>query len=267
MKKYIIVCDESTKKGSNYSYFYGGCIVAEDKYSDISEKLNLYKDHIGLNHELKRINIDATNANRYIAMLDFFFTFVKSGDIRVRVMFSPNQNLANIPANTDDTFCTFYYLFIRHAFALPYAREDVDLRLIFDALPEKPIKRERFKTYLVSNLTHIPNDDVSNDVIIDRTRIEEVDSNKHIILQCADVIVGLIDFCLNDVHNSQQTKSKRWYAKNKVLGVLLSYIEDLHPNFEICVTTPPLRGINAWTDKYKHFVYKKTNKKAPTLPT
>lgn len=267
MERYTIVCDESTKKGANYSYFYGGVIVAEQKYQAISEKLELFKEHIGLTHELKRINIDATNANRYIEMLDFFFTFVKSGDLRVRVMFSDNKNLDEIPSSRDETFTTFYYLFIRHAFALPYAKDDINLRLIFDALPEKPERREKFKNYLVKNLTHIPTTDKQNDVIIDRQRIEEVDSKKHIILQCADVIVGLIDFCLNDAHNSQIVKSKRWFAKNRVLSVLLSYLNEIHENFQICATTRPLRGFNAWNDKYKHFVYEKSKNKAPTLPT
>lgn len=268
MGNYIIVCDESTKKGLNYSYFYGGSIVDEQKYYTISDKLELFKSHIGLNHELKRINIDMLNANRYIEMLDFFFTFVKSGDIKVRIMFSSNDNLDKIPKIQNETFMKFYYLFIRHAFALPYAKEDVNLRLIFDALPEKADSREKFKSYLIRNLTHIHDMDIKNSIDIRRDLIEEVDSKKHIILQCTDVIVGLIDFCLNDIHNEQQTKSKRWYAKHKVLSVLLSYIEELHPNFEMCVTTPPLRGYNSWLDKYKHFIYKKsTIKNAPALPT
>lgn len=267
MNQYVIVCDESTKHGNFYSYFYGGAIINEKKYQTISEKLELFKSHIGLTHELKRINIDLTNCNRYIEMLDFFFTFVKSGDIRIRIMFSPNNNLETIPSTLDETFTKFYYLFIRHAFALPYAKEDIDLRLIFDALPEKPERREKFKSYLVNNLTHIPNDDVKNDVIITRQRIEEVDSKKHIILQCVDVIVGLIDFCLNN-QKVDKGKSKRWFAKNKVLTVLLSYIEEMHPNFVLYKTTRPIRGINAWLDKYKHFVYEKTKKiKAPASPT
>lgn len=268
MAKYIIVCDESTKKGNKFSYFYGGVIVNEQKYNSISEKLEMYKNHLGLNHELKRINIDSLNANRYIEMLDFFFTFVKSGDIKVRVMFSDNNNLDSIPKTENETFMKFYYLFIRHSFALPYANEDIDLRIIFDALPEKPENREKFKNYLISNLTHIPNIDIKNKIYIKRDHIEEVDSKKHIILQCADVIVGLIDFCLNDEHNEVNQKSKRWYAKRKVLEVILSYINELHPNFQLCISTKPIRGYNAWIDKYKHFVYKKTRtKKAPASPT
>ena len=35
-ENYIIVCDESTKKGQNYSYFYGGAILKEAKYEKIS---------------------------------------------------------------------------------------------------------------------------------------------------------------------------------------------------------------------------------------
>ena len=268
MEKYIVTCDESTRKGANFSYFYGGIIVKEQRYSDISEKLKIYKEHIGLTHEMKRTHIDTTNANRYIDMLDFFFTFVKSGDIRVRIMFSDNNNLEAIPKEANQTFMKFYYLFVRHAFALPYAGTDIDLRLIFDVLPEKPENREIFKTYLINNLTHIPNEDAKNKIFLTRDRIEEVDSKKHIILQCADVIVGLIDFLLNDIHNNSRNKSKRWYAKNKVALVLWDYIQQLHPNFELQTSTRPMKGYYAWLDKYRHFVYKKTrDKKAPALPT
>lgn len=268
MDKYIITCDESTRNGARYSYFYGGVIVPENKYEGISKKLNMYKEHIGLPHEMKRSKIDLSNVSRYIEMLDFFFTFVKSGDIRVRVMFSDNRDLEAIPKKENQTFVKFYYLFIRHAFALPYAGEDIRLRLIFDELPENTKTRNEFKTYLISNLTHIPNADAKNAIIINRDSIEEVDSKKHIILQCADVIVGLIDFILNDSHNQLKVKSKKWYAKNKLAEVLMDYIYQLHPGFELCTTTRPIRGINAWLDKYRHFVYKKTkNGKAPALPT
>lgn len=268
MQKYIITCDESTRHGAKYSYFYGGVIIPENKYESISKKLNLYKENIGLPHEMKRTKIDMTNVSRYIDMLDFFFTFVKSGDIRVRVMFSDNRDLEVIPKKENQTFVKFYYLFIRHAFALPYAGEDIRLRLIFDELPESAATRKEFKSYLISNLTHIPNEDAKNSVIIEQDSIEEVDSKKHIILQCADVIVGLIDFILNDPHNQAIDKSRKWHAKHKLSEVLLDYIEQLHPNFELCTTTRPTKGINAWLDKYRHFVYKKTrDKKAPALPT
>lgn len=268
MDKYIITCDESTRNGARYSYFYGGVIVPENKYEGISKKLNMYKEHIGLPHEMKRTKIDLSNVARYIEMLDFFFTFVKSGDIRVRVMFSDNRDLEAIPKKENQTFVKFYYLFIRHAFALPYAGEDIRLRLIFDELPESTETRNEFKTYLINNLTHIPNADVKNAVFIKRDSIEEVDSKKHIILQCADVIVGIIDFILNDFHNQTNVKSKKWHAKHKLAEVLLDYINQLHPGFQLCTTTRPTKGINAWLDKYRHFVYKKTrNKRAPALPT
>ena len=135
---------------------------------------------------------------------------------------------------------------------------------IFDVLPETKNKVATFKNYLINNLTHIHEATATSKVFLSIQNIQEVDSKKHIILQMVDVIVGLIDFIVND----DQKKSKRWYAKHKIAEVLLSYINELHPNFDIYTTTPPLRGNNAWLDKYKHFIYKKSaRKKAPALPT
>lgn len=264
MKHYVIVCDESTRSGRAYSYFYGGAIVEESKYDKISDKLNMFKERIGIFDEIKRTKITLANVNKYIEMLDFFFTFVKSGDIRVRVMFSPNENLEILPKIENDTFAKFYYLFIRQAFALPFANDDINLRLIFDVLPETKEKVATFKEYLIRNLTHIRDNSATSKVDLSIQNIQEVDSKKHIILQMVDVIVGLIDFYVND----DQKKSKRWFAKHKIAEVLLSYIQEIHPNFDIYITTKPLKGHNAWIDRYKHFIYtKSTNKKAPALPT
>ncbi len=112
MDKYIIVCDESTKKGKMYSYFYGGAILEECKYDKISGILNDYKSKFGFN-ELKRIKISEANYKSYIEVLDLFFTFVKSGDIKIRIMFSPNNQLfTDIPHSHNETFMKFYHTFI-----------------------------------------------------------------------------------------------------------------------------------------------------------
>ena len=56
-QKYIIVADESVRHGLNYSFFFGGCIVKEDLYENISNELDAYKDKLGLN-EIKREKIN-----------------------------------------------------------------------------------------------------------------------------------------------------------------------------------------------------------------
>lgn len=253
-KSYVIVCDESTKYGSKYSYFYGGAMVEEIKYQKISEILNDYKTKLNLN-ELKRIKITEKNYKSYIDVLDLFFTFVKSGEIKIRIMFSPNdQLLKNIKHSEDESFMKFYYAFIINAFNIFYAREDFKLRLVFDDLPETKIKCDKFKDLLTKKI-EINNKPHANKVYLKKQDIEEVDSKKHVILQCVDVVVGLVDFILNsskeDIKNS-----KRATARLKVWNhIYNNHILQIDKDFNLLVSTSPIYSHKGWKKLYQHFVY------------
>ena len=122
--RYLIVADESVKKGKNFSYFFGGCILKEVEYEKINTTLNIYKNSLGL-HEMKRIKITPHNVTDHINVLDLFFTFVKSGQIRVRVFYAPNSQLYNTRHSQDDLYCKFYYIFIKKAFSLSSSNENL----------------------------------------------------------------------------------------------------------------------------------------------
>lgn len=253
--KYIIVCDESSRKGRCFSYFYGGAIVAENKYEKISNVLDDYKAKFGL-HELKRTKITEKNYKQYIDVIDLFFTFVKSGDIKVRVMFAPNDQLERLPKEQNATYSKFYNTFIVNAFSVFYAGQDIKLRLIFDDLPETKEQIELFKTLLEKKINYDNSSKHKNRVQVNHDRIEEVDSRKHVVLQCVDVITGLIDFYIN-TPLSEIKNSKRATAKNKVFLEIKKQIEEIHENFEFLDTTWPIWSTKGWKDCYKHFVYKK----------
>ena len=87
IKKYIIVCDESTRYGNRFSYFYGGAMIEESKYQKISEVLEMLRKKNDLS-ELKRTKIDLKNYNHYIDVLELFFTFIRSGDIKSTLFFN-----------------------------------------------------------------------------------------------------------------------------------------------------------------------------------
>ena len=255
-KSYIIVCDESTKKGENFSYFYGGAMLLESKYDKISSILNDYKNKLGFN-ELKRTKISDKNFKDYISVLDLFFTFVKSGDIKIRIMFSPNNQLLKISKSQNETYSKFYHTFIINAFNIFYAKENIKLRLVFDDLPETKEQCKKFKQCLIKSINHNtkPN---TNKAKVNKEAIEEVDSKKHIILQCVDVIVGLVDFALNTT-NEEIKNSKRALAKYKVWETVLSFIYEINPYFIITETTRPVYSIKGWKSKYSHFVYHQKN--------
>lgn len=37
IEKYVIICDESSRKEKNYSYFYGGAMIKESKLQKLSK--------------------------------------------------------------------------------------------------------------------------------------------------------------------------------------------------------------------------------------
>lgn len=267
--KYIIVCDESRRKGDKYSYFYGGAIVNESKYQKLSDILVNFKSKYGLN-ELKRTKITELNYKYYIEVLDLFFTFVRSGDIKVRIMFSPNEQLrTNIPHSLNETFIKFYEVFIKDAFSIFYAKENIGLRLIFDDLPETKEQCKKFKKHLIMRINTNKRINIkANKVYIKEEDIEEVDSKKHVILQCVDVVVGCVDFFLNSNEEGVRN-SKRALAKNKVWQRIHQFILETNPNFVVDKTTLPIYSPKGWADKYKHFVYqqKQKTKKFPEIST
>lgn len=255
-KKYIIVCDESTKKGKNFSYFYGGAMLLESKYEMISNIINDFKTKLYLN-ELKRIKITEKNYRDYIKVLELFFTFVKSGDIKIRIMFSPNDELLHLPKNLNESYTKFYYTFIKNAFNIFYAKENISLRLIVDDLPETREQCNKFKRCLKDSLNN-NNKINANKVNLKLDDIAEVDSKNHIILQCVDVIVGLVDFYLNSNKNEIKN-SKRALAKLKVWNKVYENIKVIDNNFNILETTKPVFSNRGWKKVYAHFVYHKKN--------
>lgn len=250
---YVIICDESSRYGKYFSYFYGGAMLLESKYEKISEILDDYKSKFGL-HEIKRTKITEKNYKDYIEIMDLFFTFVKSGDIKVRVMFSPNSELKEIPKKENFSFMKFYYTFIVNAFNIFYAKHDIRLRLIFDDLPETKEQCNFFKESLMGKI-NLNAKQSANRAWVNYNHIEEVDSEKHVILQCVDVVTGLVDFYLNTT-TEEIRNSRRAQARLRVWRSIEKNIYEIIPDFDVCKTTQPVYSNKGWLGKYRHFVYK-----------
>lgn len=261
---YIIVCDESEKEAKNFSYFYGGAIVEESKYDVVGDAINKQKKELGL-HEVKRTKITEKNCDDYIKVMKTFFDFVSNGDVKIRVMFAPNNELQRLKKYENHSYTKFYYTFIINAFGIFFAEKNLNLRLILDDLPDTKGQCDIFKKCLINKIKHNKQDMVAkrpnvNDVVLSSHRISEVDSKDHPILQCVDVIVGLVEFALNQTEEEIQ-KSKRAQARQKVLGYVLSRICQIHPDFNISQGIPKLFNKTAWDKKYMHIVYKSKPKK------
>lgn len=176
---------------------------------------------------------------------------------------------ANVPQNLsreheEKEYFLLYYQFIKHAFGIDYCNpnenDQVILKMYFDKLPDTRKKNREFKGYIYSlndffciNNVHIYNEDIA-----------EVDSKNHVILQCMDIILGAINFKLNDMDKEKMPNSnrrgKRTKAKEKLYKNILKNIKENHKNFNIGVSTST-RGdyTNNWKDSYRHWCFKSKN--------
>lgn len=263
--RYIIVSDESTRKGKNFSYFLGGCILKENEYDRVSFTLNAIKNSYNL-HEIKRQKINEYNVDKYIAIIETFFDYIKAGVIRARIMYAPNNQLNEFRNGQIDTYEKFYYIFIKNAFSLFEAQENIFLRLYLDELPESLQKNNILKSYLSNGLLKLSFSEATNNkVLLYKSRIEEVNSENHVILQCIDVVLGVIDFYLNTTIEERQ--SKRGQAKMKLMEIILKNINYICPNFSFAKSTGYFKTYKSWLAPYKHLVFKSQKIKTPELPT
>ncbi len=262
-EKYIIICDESTKHGKLYSYFLGGAMILERDYQEINDELYRLK-HLLVLKELKRNYIDITNADKYIKVLQLFFDYIKKGKVKVRVFFSDNKLLSKrIKEKGDLTFNKFYYFLLKFGFNIKSSPTNIDLRIMFDMLPDKESTNDKFKKHLVDKLNIPAKEQNDSFVSLKMEDISEVDSKKHMVLQCVDVIIGLMDYFCNDFISEHYITSKKEKGRYLVLNYILSNINTLTNNiegtFDIFKTTPGLLGRNGWAMKYAHYMYKPTN--------
>ena len=180
------------------------------------------------------------------------------------------------------------YQFIKHALGLgfiPIVDHPTQIRLYFDQFPDTHEKIERFKGFL-SGLSQNRQFREAN-IRINHEDITEVRSHEHVLLQCLDIVLGAMAFRLNDRHKDKppgkKRRGKRTIAKETLYKTILAEIRQIHPNFNVGVTTrtsnDPRRR---WQDPYLHWCFtprsavfdsrltkrrKKRDEKNPIWPT
>lgn len=91
--------------------------------------------------------------------------------------------------------------------------------------------------------------------------VAEVDSHEHDILQCLDVVLGAMNFRLNQKHKDK-SKGSFWRpaktrAKEKLYKAINKRIQKIYPNFNIGVTTGHGGDYaNRWHHAYRHWNFK-----------
>lgn len=202
--------------------------------------------------------------------MSVFFDLVASGKIKIRIMFTHNAFQAtNLDEyHHDNKYFILYYLFLKHAFGLQYVPPELGSSLklitILDELPEKRDRCDDFKRYIssIAKLAEIKR----RGWIIDELDIADVDSRKHVILQGLDVVLGAMQFRLNDLHREfpegSRKRGKRTVAKENVYKFLSNRIRQIYPNFNIGVSTGTHNGYqDRWTHPYRHWCFQPSNRR------
>ena len=176
--------------------------------------------------------------------MDEFFDLIESDKIKIRIMFTSNnfhpQNLEQY--HREHEYFILYYQFLKHGFGLRYSNDTnipITVRIFFDKLPDTKEKREKFKGF-VCGISRWPEFRKANIHIL-RDQIAEVDSHHHAVLQCLDVVLGAMQFRLNDKHKEKlpgsNRRGKKTIAKEKLYKHINSRIRDIYPGFNIGITT------------------------------
>lgn len=260
-KEYIIYCDESETKGRIFSNFYGGALVDSDHITDVRDGLAKKKQDLHMFGEIKWSKISTNYHEKYIALMDFFFDLVREGKVKLRIMFTQNASRPKrlTAEHIENQYAILYYHFIRHAFGLIYSPIEADgrrVRVYPDQLPLNGEQAQIFKDFVVrlGNRAEFR----SRRLRFSKEDVTEVISHEHDILQCLDVVLGAMNFRLNQKHldkpEGAARRSAKTRARQKVYDHINKRIRDIYPNFNIGITTGH-GGIraNRWHHQYRHW--------------
>jgi hypothetical protein len=262
-KELIIFCDESLQKGKHFSNFYGGALVSAQYLEEIEGALEQKKAALNFHGEVKWSKITEPYREKYIQLMDVFFDFVKAGKIKIRIMFTQNMYVPTYDDKLGNTYFKLYYQFIKHAFGLQFCNPDkatpVNLRILFDQLPDTKEQSAQFKAF-IKGLEKNPQFRDSNIKIPDGL-IGEISSHDHCILQCLDIVLGGMQFRLNDKHlekpEGKRRRGKKTVAKEAVYNHVNKRIRDIYSGFNVGVSTAQKQGqMSRWKDPYRHWNFR-----------
>ncbi len=262
-KEYIIFCDESDSHGRYFSNFYGGLIIGSSRYQDATKRLDDLKLKLHFFGEVKWEKVSERYLDKYTELVQAFFNEIGKGNLKVRIMFTHNFKVPkNLSLQQKDLgYFLLYYQFIKHAFGLTYIQPQIEgtrIRLFFDVFPQKKERIEQFKGFLLGLQENEWFKKAS--VKLSKDNIAEVKSHDHVLLQCLDIVLGSINFRLNDKHKNlipgTKRRGKKTIAKEQLYKTIYKEITKFHRNFNIGISTG-LKGDKSkrWSEPYLHWCF------------
>lgn len=152
---------------------------------------------------------------------------------------------------------------VKHSFGLQFAPgiEPIQLRLNFDRLPETKDKIAKFKSYISILGSTVP-EFRTRQISIDSQDIAEVESHKHDVLQCLDIVLGAMQGKLNDnfkiIPPGKKRRGRKTKAKEAVYKAILAELKTLYPgySFNAGITTNAESNLEfRFTAPYRHWLF------------
>lgn len=261
-REILVYADESTKRGAFFSDFYGGLAVTSDRLDSVTTSLRQVCEDQQLLGELKWQKVSKSYLGKYTVFVNRVFDLMVRGDIRMRVMFTEDSM---VPTGLSDyhrehAYHILYRYFLKHAFGLEHAstgESETRVRFYLDRLPGTKERNSEFRSR-ISALEQYPPFRRAR-LRLPPDQVTEVDSKDHLLLQAVDVVLGSIQFRLNDKHlvkpKGATRRGSKTIAKEKLYRVIQGRIQDCYPRrFNIGITTSD-RGdrANRWRDPYRHW--------------
>ena len=252
-------CDESIDTDTKYGDFFGGCIISSSDLHPVVDALEKCKKENNLLQEIKWTKVTENYLQKYQNVIRLFFSFVRQGKIRVRIMFRSMEN-QYVSESKEDKYFKLYYQFLKHSFGFTHTQgmKPFNVRIYLDQMPATRERCERFKTFLCN----MPQTSDLKDcaIRISREQIAEVRSHDHVLLQCVDIIMGAMQFRLNNHHieipEGKHRRGKRTIAKEKLYKTISEEIRSIHPYFNIGVSTGSRNFQNPhWESPYEHWLF------------
>ncbi len=244
-------------------------MVRSTHFEKVRQSLEIKKKELNLLGEVKWQKVTPNYLTKYESLIDLFFKFIKEDKLKVRIMFTHNVFLAKqlTKEQRENEYFLLYYQFIKHAFGFRYSNNTnnkISLYPFFDQLPDTREKNRKFKDFIY-NLQFLDFFREANLIIHGMDDIAEARSHDHVILQCLDVVLGAIEFRLNEKHKEipegKKRRGKRTIAKEKLYKHINKKIREIYPNFNIGEST----GIknnpeNRWLHPYRHWKFVPSDK-------
>jgi len=133
---------------------------------------------------------------------------------------------------------------------------------MFDLLPDTKEKCNRFKSFILG----LNKNFAEYNLFIPQDGIAEVKSHDHVLLQSMDIVLGAMDFRLNEKHpekpEGQRFRGKKTIAKEKVYKHINELIRDMYGYpFNIGISTgykETKTCVDRWLMPYRHWSFEST---------